>query len=276
MMVYGLKSWLAATAVVLGAAIGHAQELRVYTSTYDLSQGADRPPLVARSLTLFHAGKVYDFISNQNEVTVYEPVHRRFRLLQINAGAAAEVSQDQIRRYLSIAEEKAREQALELARQPGTTPKGALDLLEFQLRPNFVKQVDAGGGRWKFTSPRCRYEVESFVAPEPAIAQAYLKYADALSELNAVLNPHSLLPGPRLQVNQELRERGALPRVVRRQVDVDRTVDLRVDHEWKWKLDEHERQMISLWETLLAKKDLRWVPFEQLQREVLGGRLTQR
>jgi hypothetical protein len=264
--------WFAALAAAFSAVTAVAQELRVYTATHDLGQPGE--PVISSSLTLFHAGKVYDYIRNQNEVTVYEPVQRRFRLLQINAGTAAEVSQDQIRRYIAIAEDKVRDQSQELARQPGS--KGALELLEFQLHPKFERQIDAVAGQMKFTSPRCRYEIESLKAPEPAIAQAYLKYADSLSELNAVLNPQSLLPGPRLQVNQELREQGVLPRTVRRQVVVERTSDLRVEHEWKWRLDAHERQMIAYWETLLAKKDLRWVAFEQFQHEVLSGRMTQR
>jgi hypothetical protein len=232
--------------------------------------------VISRSLTLFHAGKVYNIVSESGEVIVYEPVQRRFTLLQVHAGTAAEVSQDQVRRYLSLAEEKVREHAIDLARQPGNTPEGALQLLEFQLHPQFDVKAVEGTGQFTLASPRCRYEVEGVKPPEPAIAEAYLKYADALAELNAVLNPHSLLPGPRLKVNQELRERQLLPILVRRQVDTDRTVDLRVRHEWTWRLLEHDRQMISLWESKLARSDLRRIPFEQLQREILTGKLTQR
>jgi len=252
------------------APLASAQELRLYTSTYDCATQSQ----IATSRTIFHAGKVYDVLSASGEVTIYETVPRKFTLLQINSATAAEVTQDQLRRFLQIAEEKVQEQAAELARQPGTPP-GALQLLELQLHPSFEKKSDPPN-RFSLISPRCLYEVETIAPPEPAVAEAYLKYADAIAELNAVLNPHSMLPGPRLQVNKELRERGVLPVLVRRQVETDRTVDLKVKHEWRWRLEDIDRQLINHWENLLAKKELRRVPFEQLQREVLSGKLTQR
>ena len=58
----------------------NAQEMRVYTTVRNLRGSAvseDRAPVVARSLTLFHAGKVYDYVEAAKELTIFEPAHHR-------------------------------------------------------------------------------------------------------------------------------------------------------------------------------------------------------
>src|ERR1043165_1169439 len=55
-----------------------AQDFRVYTTIQDLTAappgngGAAQAPVVARTLTLFHAGKAYDYIPEIGEVIVIE------------------------------------------------------------------------------------------------------------------------------------------------------------------------------------------------------------
>jgi hypothetical protein len=269
MIVRPLTVW---ALVSLAATVASAQELSCYSLTEDLSQGVERKAVVARSLTLFHANKVYDYIDSLQEVTIYEPVPRKFTVLQVKAGAAAEVTQDEIRRYLSLAEEQA---AAEISQPSSAVPQRSLEWLQFQLQPKFEARLEASANRLLLTSPQFRYDVEGLKPPEPAVAEAYLKYADALAELNAVLHP-SLLPGPRLQLNQELRTRELLPKSVRRTMRVDRVSDLRVEHQWSWKLTDHNRQLIQQWETELRKSSLRRLTFKELQQEVLSGRLTQR
>lgn len=263
----------AAAGCVLIAAFGHAQELRCYTSTKDLSRGPDQPVEIARNLTLFHANKVYDYIDSASlrEVTIYEPAHKSFVVLQLSAGAAARISQDQVRHFLNLAKQGVEQ---DLANPQPATPQQALELLQFQLEPEFETRVD-DSKRLRLTSPRFRYEVKTLQPPQPAVAGAYLRYADAIAELNAVLHP-SLLPGPRIQLNDELRSRDLLPQSVRRIVEFDRVIDLRADHEWKWRLDEVDRQYITCWESELNKNNLRWLEFKDLQQAVLGGKLMKR
>lgn len=272
MKLCSLSSWVASAAVALAATLAQAQELSCYSLTEDLSQGAGRKVVVARSLTLFHAGKVYDYIDSLREVTIYFPNERRFTVLELAAGTTAEVSQDEVRRYVSLAEEQA---AGEVAQPSSSVPQRSVEWLKFQLEPKFDARVEAAAGRLWLTSPCFRYEVEGFKPPESAVAEAYLKYADAIAELNAVLHP-SLLPGPRLELNQELRSRGLLPKSVRRTVTVDRVTDLRAEHQWSWRLSEFDRQQIQFWEEQLRKDHLRRLSFKELQQEVLSGRLTQR
>jgi hypothetical protein len=273
---------MVAQAAVLAVSVASlsAQELRVYTRTFDITRTTaeteSRAPIVARSLTLFHAGKVYDYIDSLREVTIFEPAHRRFIVLHESAGAMAMVSQDEVRHFLNLAMEESQSVTADIARQPTPESKGALELLRFQQQPEFTVTFDASQHRLKLDHPRYSYEVTTIAPPAGFTAEAYLRYADAVAELNAILHPHSLLPAPRLRLNEELRTLGELPLTVRRRVETATTVDLKAKHEWSWQLSEHDRQRISHWEAELRKKELRKLSFRQLQQEVLTGKMTQR
>lgn len=251
-----------------------AQELRVYTRTINLADGSK--PVVARSLTLFHAGKVYDYVEAAREITVYDPAHRRFFVIEESLGEYAEVTLDEVRRFLELAEGRAKELVADLIRQPNPSAPDAVDFLQVQLTPQFAARYDQTPKRLQMQSPKFLYEVVCTPAPQPAVLDSYLKYADAIAELNAVLHPHSLLPGPRWQLNRELRERGLLPASVRRRLEFGGVSDLKAEHEWTWNLGSHDRQKISHWESLLSSQVLRPVSFKQLQQDVLGGGLAKK
>ncbi|MDZ4684745.1 MAG: hypothetical protein SH850_06605 [Planctomycetaceae bacterium] len=258
------------------AAAARAQEFSVYTRTVDLSTES----IKARSKTIFHAGKVYDCVDPQadspREVIIYDPGHRRFFIIEESRSAYAEVTFDEIRRFLGLAEDKAREVASDLISQPSLTAPDAGELLQVQLQPQFVARYDEPGKRLRLESPRFLYEAVCTAAPQPAVLDSYLKYADAIAELNSVLHPQSLLPSPRWQLNRELRERGVLPVSVRRRLEFGPVSDLKAEHEWSWTLRDHDRQLISHWESLLSGQTLRPMPFKQLQQAVLGGGLEQK
>src|SRR5438477_11830457 len=72
---------LAGIAVLLVcAARAPAQNFRVSTKIYDIRVPA-RPVLVGRSTALFHAGKVYDCLGTGNQMTIYEPAHEQFMIV---------------------------------------------------------------------------------------------------------------------------------------------------------------------------------------------------
>ena len=70
---------LIALGICSAANVTRAQEIRLYTTIRDPA----RDQVLVRSLMLFHAGKVYDYIDSANEVTMFEPVHRRFTILNL-------------------------------------------------------------------------------------------------------------------------------------------------------------------------------------------------
>lgn len=83
--------------------------------------------------------------------------------------------------------------------------------MEFQLLPEFQVRSEDKARKLSLLSPRFRYDAVYAEGPSPEIVQAYLRAADWTAQLNSVLHPHSLLPEPRLRLNDELRERGVLP-----------------------------------------------------------------
>lgn len=260
-------------AVATSVAVG--QELRVFTRTVDLTGlPADqhaKAPIVARSLTLFHAGKVYDYIDSAREVTIFEPVHHRFTILHEASGAVTSVSQDEVRQFLYIAKDEAL-QRIASGKKNGAGEK--LDFLRFQLQPEFTVQVDDTKSRVSMIHPLLRYDAECAAPPTGMTAKAYFDYADATADLNAVLHPQSIWPTPRLQLNDELRNREWLPRSVRRQINGPQTSDLQAHHEWVWKLSDYDRQMIAKWDRQLRDGEARKLEFRQFQLEILTGKLT--
>lgn len=268
-----MPHWFTFAAVLMITAAASGQELKVYTRTTSLSTP---DATFGRSLTLFHAGKVYDYVEAAREITVYDPAHRRFFIIEESLGEYAEVTFDEVRRFLELAEEKAKELTADLIRQPNRGAPDAADFLQVQLRPQLATRYDESAKRLRLQSPKFLYEVTCTPAPQPAVLDSYLKYADAIAELNAVLHPHSLLPAPRWQLNRDLRERNLLPLTVRRRLEFGPVSDLKAEHEWTWTLGPSERQMISHWESLLSSQVLRPVSFKQLQQNVLGGGLAKK
>lgn len=257
--------------------IAHGQELRVYTRTVDLTglptEQHAKAPIVARSLTLFHANKVYDYIDSAREITVYDPIQKRFTILHEASGTVTTISSDQIRRFLEMAEDEAL-QMIASGQRNGTG--ASLEFLRFQLKPKFAVQFEESTRRVRLEHAQMRYEADCAAPPEGMIAKAYFDYTDATAELNAILHPHSLMPAPRLQLNEELRHRDLLPRSVRRQINGPMTSDLRADHEWVWTLSDYDRQMIAKWDRQLRDENIRKLEFRQFQQETLTGKLTAR
>jgi hypothetical protein len=90
-----------------------------------------------------------------------------------------------------------------------------------------------------------------------------------MAQFNSVLHPQSLLPGPRMKLNQELRNKGLLPSTVELQANTDPPIHMQAQHNWTWNLQTTDRQMIDEWERQLQNPEIRIVPFLQFQQEML-------
>ena len=243
-----------------------AQDMRIFTRIY--AGGSEQP--VVRSLMLFHGGKVYDYIEPAEEVTVFEPSLKRFTVLNKSRQLSSELSQEEIRRFLPLAEDEAKKQ-LE------TIPPGkALEILQFQLQPNFTATFDAARSQLSLSSPQFQYVVRGSAPPTPDVVEKYLHVADWTAQLNSVLHPHSLLPSPRMILNQELRQRGLIPETVDLKVDGESSIHLEARHDWTWNLKGPDRQLILDWERLLQGTELRKIPFRNFQQEMLKPRLARK
>ncbi len=238
--------------------------MRIFTRIY--VGGSDQP--VVRGLTLFHAGKVYDYIEPAEEVTVFESALKRFTVLNKPRQLRSELTQEEIRHFLALAESEAQKQLI------NSQPQKSIELLQFQLLPEFTTTFESSKSepnksQLTMGSPHFQYVVNARAPESPDVLETYLHYADWTAQLNSVLHPQSLLPAPRMMLNQELRQRGLIPQSVDLKVDAEPPVHLEAHHEWTWNLKETDRQMILEWEKLLQSPDFRRLSFRPFQQEML-------
>ncbi len=264
--------------VLLIAAItteAFAQEMRVYTTVKSLAPSGSNE-VIARSLTLFHAGKVYDYVDSAKEVTVYEPGHHRFTLLSERRGSQAEVAHSEVRQFLNLARQEVQKQLDAADEQVGPSQVRSLAWRKFQLRPEFSISFDKSKSELVLLGHNCRYEANGVAPPSVEVAEAYLRFADAMAELNSVLHPRALLPAPRLKLNEELRHRALLPVSVEFRAELDRPLWLQARHEWTWQFSSSDRELISKWNRELADPNIRKVTFPQYQHDSLSSEVAKR
>jgi len=248
-----------------------AQEFRIYTKVFDelATKRNGKTAVVSRSLTIFHAGKVYDQLVNEGEVVIFEPSRRRFTLLNTHRNLATTVHLDDVTRKLKEAYRLA-EKSVEIElRQRSKRARHAGRMLEFQLRPDFREAYNSRKQTLTLSRPSFTYRATGYRLNSDRLAQSYREYADWISRLNYVLDPTKVLPEPRLQLNQSLFQKNLIPVVVSLEADIGFKVKLRAEHQIHWSLDQNDRNSISNWESELKKSSLRFVSWKNYQREVI-------
>ena len=277
---------LACLALSAGKA-ARAQEIRVYTTIRDVSGirhasgqslavNSDHGPVVVRSLMLFHAGKIYDYIEPAREVTVYEPAHRRFTVLNPHRQLCSELTHDEIRQFLGLAEDEAQKRLAFVPEESSASSRKAMEVLRFQFQPDFETGFDPAKQQLTLTADNFQYVVEGFQPETPEVVEKYLQVADWMAQFNSVLHPQSLFPAPRLKLNQELRSRGLLPLTINLNAGTDPVLHLQAKHEWTWKLQKTDRQLIDNWDKQLRDPNLRKLPFREFQKEMLRAEIPRK
>lgn len=262
---------LTVASCLLHSSAAQAQEFRIYTRLYDhtmttaAGEPLDSPPVASRSLTLFHAGKAYDWIAEIGEVIIFDPGHRRFVVLNTSRKIATQVEFEELRQMLKVATEVAADRVAELRKQ-GSAPSEAAAAIEFQLAPEFTEQFDEQRNELALTSGFLQYRVQCADSPDPSVIKACLDYADWMSRLNYVLHPQTLLPGPRQMLNQSLVQRQLLPTTVELRTSFEPQLHFRAEHTIHWKLDSSDRSLIHLWESRLRSEEVRQVSIREYQR----------
>ncbi|MEX2288639.1 MAG: hypothetical protein WD648_16195 [Planctomycetaceae bacterium] len=257
-----------------------AQDFEVYTRVYDESAAAGdakatsgRKSPIARSLTMFHAGKAYDYIEAIGEVVVidFDPAMPHYMLLSTRRELATSVHFEEVKNTLQVAARVADESIQRMETQGELQNPEAIGLHRFQRAPAFEETFDAKSRRLTLSSPFLRYDVACQEPVEPAFVDAYLRYADAICRLNYILYPSLVYPESRLALNEALRLRKTLPTEVRLRLNLTNPVSLRAEHKITWKLDRTDRRNIGEWETMLNSKRIRRVTLHEYQQEVLGA-----
>ena len=171
----------------------HADDFRVDTEVYG-DQGKEP---TARTLTLFHRGAIYDFPATGNEVTIFAPKTARVVLLDTKRRVRTELTVDQLYDF-----------SVRLRDWAGKQEDG---LLKFTGAPKFDHQIDKDSGRVSFSSRWMTYEIRTRPATSEEMATQYRRFCDVYAHLNTLLNPGSLPPFGRLEVNRLLAQSGSLP-----------------------------------------------------------------
>jgi hypothetical protein len=280
-MIFKLIPWSVPVLVVFTTNVLAAQDMRIYTqirmkvengSVSSSQKAAEQQPLV-RGVMIFHAGKVYDYIEPAQEITVFEPALKRFTVLNKPRQLRSELRQEEILHFLDLAKSEAEKH---LTQGEVDASRKSLELLQFQLQPAFSVAFDAAKSQLQLESPAFRYAVHGVTPAVPGVAENYLHVADWIAQLNSILHPNSFLPGPRMALNQELRQRGLVPSTVELTIESDSTIRLIAQHQWTWNLKETDRQLISDWERLLQDSNFRTLSFRQYQQEVLKTEMARR
>lgn len=255
------------------ARIVSAQQFRVYTEVsvppQDPAPGRTHGEIVARSLTIFHAGRVFDWLKTAGEVTIFEPAHQRFVIFNGRKLIKTTVDFKEIDRMLASARDETSNHAERLLTRNDRDAQMIARSLQFQLNPTFRHSFEQTSLMLDLKSPKLDYHVDCGTTPIPEAVNAYMEYADWTAKLNHVLHPRSLYPAPRMQLNESLRKHKVIPVKVQLRVDFDQPILLQADHRFAWQLEKIDRESIQHWENKVGDSSLESLTFRDYQKAIL-------
>lgn len=272
--------WIGVCCVGLFGSLGsilRADEFCVYTTVYDErgvageQAGGERTEPVARSLTMFHAGKAYDYLQSQSEFTIYEPMQKRFLLINRSRMLSTQIPFEEINTHLYRSRREAENFLSRVLPGDDQTLQNKQQATRFQLQPRFEESFTPAGNRLRLQGTSLAYDVVCFKPDSTQAQEAFLHYADWMARLNFVLHSQSLYPEPRMALNKSLRQRGLLPIEVRLQSQVGAGTKLRAVHQYQWKLETQQRRMILECDSLLRNPALKEVPLDEFQQRLTSA-----
>jgi len=210
-----------------------------------------------QSTTIFHAGVVYDYLTDPTEVTVFDAEHGRFVLLDLTRRIKTELTTDRVLDFCERLKHWAQE-------QPDP-------FLKFLGDPHFDEQSDESDSQLTFVSPCMTYRVTAVDAQSEAVARQYREFSDWYCRLNTFLNPGARPPFARMAVNAALAKRQQLPREVHLTIQpgdglLSRRLNVRSEHLLIRQLLESDRKRIAQTDQFMAMYAT--VDFVEYQRKM--------
>ena len=189
----------------------------------------------SENLTLFQSGYVYDYLSGPDRVAVFDKPHGRFILLDPARELKAEVKTDDV----MVFAKKLRDLAA----------KNSSAFMKFAAEPDFETKF-AQDGALTLSSRYLTYRLKTEPAPTPEAADQYHDFSNWYARFNAMTNPGSTPPFPRLVVNAELASRGLVPTEVHLTISNqsglgNRGATMRTEHHVSWRLLESDVAKIA-------------------------------
>ena len=259
---------LAGTGLVSGQA-AVAQDFHVDTNVEAITPRETKQ--MSQSVTLFHAGKTYDFIQDMGELVVFDPAHDQFTLLNTQQRRATHVHIDEINRMEQMGRQALAAHVKTLRASGKPEAQELVDALLFQFHPQFQQKIiqTDRGPLIDLNSNYFHYQVLGATPPTPAHGTAYLNYADWIIRLNYVLNPGKTLPEQRIKLDAALRQAQLIP--VEVTFGDPNSLQVRARHRIYWDLSDRDRELIRQWDSFLMRSDLKQVSFQDYQRSVLAS-----
>ena len=258
--------------IIIATQQAFAQGLRVETQVYDVTptgQGTQKQ-LLSSSLSLFHSGRVYDYVESADEIIIYEPTARRFTILNPTRGMLTTIDFDEIRHLLESRKPKTQQYIRELSQLGTPDAKRTIQRLEFQSAPHFTVSHNRPQNVIALDSRAWKYRVGTRQWQDPDQVQGYLEYCDWTARLNHIVHPSGMSPEPRLKLNAELRRLdNIMPVSVQRDLRPDENLVLQAEHRFVNKLDDIDRSLIRRWDDFASGESLKKVSFRSYQQTTL-------
>lgn len=249
---------------VMGNHTCMAQEFRIRTTVYQHQK--TNPSIVSRSVSVFHADKVYDHVDGLGEVTIFDPAQKRLIILNESRQIKVMIEFDEIKNLLNVGRHQTQEYIQDQLQQKQSSGKEIAEQLKFQLNPEFEIQFDDDRKQLSLESKLINYRVQCVSPEQKTAVGTYLRFADWMARLNYVMHPYTLPPRSRILLNENLRTRNLIPTEVELQTRFEEKLHLRAEHKIHWKLDQRDRGLIHHWATLRKNKDLKTVTIQEYLR----------
>jgi len=206
-------------------------DFRIESKTF---VGKEKTP-ASENVTLFCSGVVYDYLLSEPERTaVFDKAHGRFILLDPARKVKTEIK---------TADVMAFSQSIQNA-----AAKSQNRFLKFSANPEFKSEFDEEREELTLTSLMMTYQVGTAKAVSLAEAQQYREFLDWYARLNAMTNPNSPPPFPRLILNEHLANRELVATRVQLMIPaqgLSKSQELHSEHTVAWHLLPRDSEKIA-------------------------------
>ena len=148
-----------------------------------------------RTSSVFFDDLAFDFIGDNGEIIIYSFSEKKFALIDPIRRLRTEVDAEEIDRFL--------ENVKPLLEERDDA------FCAFMLEPTF--EVSRKEDELLFQSKWIDYRATTRVFDDPKIADAYFDFANALCKLNVFMNPGSITPLARLEINRRFQDETRFP-----------------------------------------------------------------
>ncbi|PQO30934.1 hypothetical protein DTL21_22315 [Bremerella cremea] len=240
-----LATAILATSVSL-TSLCHATDFQVTTRVFD---GNNPNPAITLE-TVFQGEKVYDVVTTApRQVTVIDYQAGLVTLLDPQRQVKVTMRTQDVLQYSAFFKTK------------GDFPDDPV--WNFLRDPKFNTDYDAKMKVLTMQGGPITYTAELDVIDQQTLADVYARFCDWSAQLNFVTGIGGL-PQARIDLNNEMRSKGAVPREIRKTVrnaNPAKNVSARTTHEFQWKPDPKASQLVKSIENDLKKS--KSVSFEE-------------